>query len=182
MPRFLATKQPASIKPNHGKRVGKSRMNPLRPALVPGQMPAGKSGILRRRYAMDADFCAMERIRCAMKLCNCAMDAAQRAIGVAFCAMNPRNCAMAVVLCVILLIHCAPSDRHCAPHDSYFALDGINSDAEEKISCQLQIPGAGHFPFLSSFQAKMRRKDFPPSVDPDGFDRVKELPDHAYPV
>ncbi len=34
-----------------------------------------------------------------------------------------------------------------------------------------EVPGAGHYSFLSPFPPNMRRPDFPPSVDPDGFDR-----------
>ena len=33
------------------------------------------------------------------------------------------------------------------------------------------VPGAGHYSFLTPFPAHMRRPDFPPSMDPDGFDR-----------
>jgi pimeloyl-ACP methyl ester carboxylesterase len=33
------------------------------------------------------------------------------------------------------------------------------------------VPGAGHFAFITPFPAEMRRPDFPPSVDPPGFDR-----------
>jgi predicted dienelactone hydrolase len=35
------------------------------------------------------------------------------------------------------------------------------------------IENAGHFSFLSPFPAAMRNADFPPSVDPEGFDREK---------
>ena len=34
-----------------------------------------------------------------------------------------------------------------------------------------EVRGAGHYAFLSPFPQAMRRKDFPPSVDPPGFDR-----------
>lgn len=33
------------------------------------------------------------------------------------------------------------------------------------------VPGAGHFAFITPFPADMRRSDFPPSIDPPGFDR-----------
>jgi len=33
------------------------------------------------------------------------------------------------------------------------------------------VPGAGHFAFITPFPAEMRRPEFPPSVDPPGFDR-----------
>ncbi|MGE0592676.1 MAG: alpha/beta hydrolase family protein [Vicinamibacterales bacterium] len=33
------------------------------------------------------------------------------------------------------------------------------------------VPGAGHYSFLTPFPAQMRRPDFPPATDPDGFDR-----------
>lgn len=41
------------------------------------------------------------------------------------------------------------------------------------------IPGAGHYSFLTPFPVQMRRPDFPPSTDPEGFDRERfhtELP------
>jgi predicted dienelactone hydrolase len=38
------------------------------------------------------------------------------------------------------------------------------------------IPGAGHFSFMSTFPPAMTRQDFPPSQDPDGFDRTKLHP------
>ncbi|AOS43017.1 Alpha/beta hydrolase family protein [Lacunisphaera limnophila] len=41
------------------------------------------------------------------------------------------------------------------------------------------VRGAGHYSFLSPFPAMMRRPDFPPGQDPDGFDRPQfhtELP------
>jgi predicted dienelactone hydrolase len=41
------------------------------------------------------------------------------------------------------------------------------------------IRGAGHYSFVSPFPAAMRRPDFPPSQDPEGFDRERfhtELP------
>jgi predicted dienelactone hydrolase len=41
------------------------------------------------------------------------------------------------------------------------------------------VPGAGHYSFLTPFPAEMRRPDFPPSTDPEGFDRERfhvELP------
>ena len=41
------------------------------------------------------------------------------------------------------------------------------------------IPNAGHFSFLSPFPAPLRRPDFPPALDPAGFDREqfhRELP------
>lgn len=34
-----------------------------------------------------------------------------------------------------------------------------------------EVRGAGHYSFLSPFPPEMRRKDFPPSTDPEGFDR-----------
>ena len=34
------------------------------------------------------------------------------------------------------------------------------------------IAGAGHFSFMSPFPAAMVRPDFPPSQDPEGFDRA----------
>lgn len=33
------------------------------------------------------------------------------------------------------------------------------------------VPGAGHYAFLTPFPAAMRRPDFPPATDPEGFDR-----------
>jgi len=38
------------------------------------------------------------------------------------------------------------------------------------------VPGAGHFAFLSPFPDAMTRPDFPPSQDPEGFDRRAYLP------
>jgi predicted dienelactone hydrolase len=41
------------------------------------------------------------------------------------------------------------------------------------------VPSAGHYSFLTPFPAKMCRADFPPSMDPQGFDREnfhRELP------
>lgn len=48
------------------------------------------------------------------------------------------------------------------------ALDQISNRSE--ITLQV-VEGAGHFSFLSPFPTHMRRADFPPSSDPEGFDR-----------
>lgn len=43
----------------------------------------------------------------------------------------------------------------------------------------VMVPGAGHFSFLSPFPKSMKRADFAPSTDPEGFDREQfhiELP------
>ena len=38
--------------------------------------------------------------------------------------------------------------------------------------CTIEVvPGAGHFAFITPFPEALRRPDFPPSVDPPGFDR-----------
>jgi predicted dienelactone hydrolase len=39
------------------------------------------------------------------------------------------------------------------------------------------VPGAGHFSFQSPFPASMARPDFPPSQDPEGFDRRAYMPE-----
>jgi predicted dienelactone hydrolase len=40
--------------------------------------------------------------------------------------------------------------------------------------CEIRdVPGAGHFAFLTPFPEAMRRPDFPPSQDPPGFDRAR---------
>ena len=40
-------------------------------------------------------------------------------------------------------------------------------------ACQdcVSVTGAGHYAFLTPFPHEMKRADFPPSVDPPGFDR-----------
>ncbi len=38
------------------------------------------------------------------------------------------------------------------------------------------VPGAGHFAFLSPFPPAMTRPEFPPSQDPEGFDRAAYQP------
>lgn len=56
------------------------------------------------------------------------------------------------------------------------ALAGL--PAETPVTFEV-IPNAGHFSFITPFPAHMRRDDFPPSVDPPGFDREafhRELP------
>ncbi|MFL9886237.1 alpha/beta fold hydrolase [Paraburkholderia agricolaris] len=42
---------------------------------------------------------------------------------------------------------------------------------ENDPSQMIVVPDAGHFSFLAPFPAHMRRNDFPPSSDPEGFNR-----------
>jgi pimeloyl-ACP methyl ester carboxylesterase len=42
----------------------------------------------------------------------------------------------------------------------------------DQVRCRA-IEGAGHYSFLSPFPPELRRPDFPPSVDPQGFDRER---------
>jgi len=55
----------------------------------------------------------------------------------------------------------------------------LNCMPDKSLVTFKQIAGAGHFSFLSPFPAVMKRPDFLPSTDPEGFDREKfheELP------
>ncbi|HNY12679.1 MAG TPA: alpha/beta hydrolase [Candidatus Wallbacteria bacterium] len=64
-----------------------------------------------------------------------------------------------------------------AEHDRFTP----SKDIETVLNCMpdrslvtfKQIAGAGHFSFLSPFPATMKRPDFLPSTDPEGFDREK---------
>lgn len=50
--------------------------------------------------------------------------------------------------------------------------DLVNNGVPDPLRIDHQIvPGAGHFSFLSEFPPEMKRPDFPPSNDPEGFDR-----------
>jgi predicted dienelactone hydrolase len=70
---------------------------------------------------------------------------------------------------VPILLMTAEKDQNTrAPH-AVIIKDGLpeNTFVEHQI-----VPNAGHFSFLSPFPADMVDPKFPPSQDPDGFDRV----------
>jgi predicted dienelactone hydrolase len=66
---------------------------------------------------------------------------------------------------------------HVTPSDKIRqALNGLPQNAPVTLEV---VPGAGHYSFLTPFPAHMQRPDFPPSTDPEGFDRQRfhlELP------
>jgi len=52
-----------------------------------------------------------------------------------------------------------------------FHSDIVRRDIAPALLDYLAVPNAGHFSFMSSFPASMKKADFPPSQDPPGFDR-----------
>lgn len=69
---------------------------------------------------------------------------------------------------VPLLVIAGERDHVTPPEAIRQALAGLPSGAPVTLDV---VPGAGHYSFLTPFPAQMRRPDFLPSTDPDGFDR-----------
>lgn len=77
---------------------------------------------------------------------------------------------------VPLLVLAGEHDPVTPPQPIRDALAGLPASTPVTIAI---VPGAGHFSFLTPFPPHMRRPDFPPSTDPEGFDREqfhRELP------
>jgi predicted dienelactone hydrolase len=75
-----------------------------------------------------------------------------------------------------LLVVAGERDELTPPHKIRQALAALPAGTSWTLHV---VPGAGHYSFLTPFPAQMRRPDFPPSTDPDGFDRERfheELP------
>lgn len=69
---------------------------------------------------------------------------------------------------VPLLVLAGERDHATPPAAIRQALTGLPERAPAMFD---EVPGAGHYSFLTPFPAHMRHPDFPPSTDPDGFDR-----------
>lgn len=52
----------------------------------------------------------------------------------------------------------------------------INGVADPSLVEHIDVPGAGHFAFMSKFPPEMTRPNFKPSQDPEGFDRESIQP------
>jgi len=53
----------------------------------------------------------------------------------------------------------------------------IEGVAQPALVEHKDIPGGGHFAFMSKFPPEMTKPNFPPSQDPDGFDRDSIQPE-----
>jgi predicted dienelactone hydrolase len=69
---------------------------------------------------------------------------------------------------VPILLLAAEHDTLTPPWNGEVVLAGVPDPAQVTYR---MIPNAGHFSFLSPFSPPMKRADFPPSMDPEGFDR-----------
>ena len=69
---------------------------------------------------------------------------------------------------VPLLVLAGERDHVTPPEAIRRALAGLPEGAPVTLEV---VPGAGRYSFLTPFPAHMRRPEFPPSTDPDGFDR-----------
>lgn len=67
-----------------------------------------------------------------------------------------------------LLVLTAELDQVTSPDAIRLALRGLPPTTPLTFDV---IAGAGHYSFITPFPPPMRRPDFPPSTDPDGFDR-----------
>jgi Predicted dienelactone hydrolase len=75
-----------------------------------------------------------------------------------------------------LLVLAGEKDSLTPPREIQRTLRSLPSAVRHDI---VVIPDAGHYSFLSPFPESLRRPDFPPSQDPDNFDREqfhRELP------
>ncbi len=68
---------------------------------------------------------------------------------------------------VPVLIYEAEKDPFTGPEHAARVVDQVKGDVDLR-----RIKNAGHFSFLSPFPKDVSGPHFPPSVDPDGFDRV----------
>lgn len=75
--------------------------------------------------------------------------------------------ALAAVGLPILMLH-AEHDVYTPAWQARIVLDGV---PERSRVVARTVPGAGHFAFLDAFPPALRRPDFPPAGDPEGFDR-----------
>lgn len=74
---------------------------------------------------------------------------------------------------VPILLLTAEKDAFAADLHVDFVRRGVRDP--DKVESRV-IPNAGHFSFHSPFPLSMRRADFPPSQDPEGFDRAAFQP------
>lgn len=73
--------------------------------------------------------------------------------------------ALSAITAPILLLT-AEHDEHTPPWHAEIVTNAV-ADVEHRV-----VPGAGHYSFLSPFPARMTSPAFPPSQDPEGFDRA----------
>jgi predicted dienelactone hydrolase len=59
----------------------------------------------------------------------------------------------------------AEHDEHTPPWHGEIVVTGV-ADVEHRV-----VPGAGHYSFLTPFPEGVASPAFPPSQDPEGFDR-----------
>jgi predicted dienelactone hydrolase len=74
---------------------------------------------------------------------------------------------------VPILMRTAERDEHAPAFHAEIIQRGVRDPA--RIDHRV-IPNAGHFSFLSPFPPERTRPDFPPSQDPEGFDRATMHP------
>jgi predicted dienelactone hydrolase len=77
---------------------------------------------------------------------------------------------------VPILLFTAETDEHTPPHHADLLIRGVRGGAGHAELEQRIVAGAGHFSFLSPFPARLTRPEFPPSQDPEGFDRAAFQP------
>jgi predicted dienelactone hydrolase len=72
-----------------------------------------------------------------------------------------------------ILMWTAEKDEHAPAFHGEIVARGVRDPGriERRV-----VPNAGHFAFMSPFPESMRRPDFPPSQDPEGFDRAAFQP------
>ena len=80
----------------------------------------------------------------------------------------PDNALSRVNIPILLLV--GEHDRITPPWQGELVLDGVPD--RSRVTYRV-IENAGHFSFLSPFPPAMRSSKFPPSTDPEGFDREK---------
>ncbi|HEU0053799.1 MAG TPA: alpha/beta fold hydrolase [Longimicrobium sp.] len=70
---------------------------------------------------------------------------------------------------VPILLRASEQDAISPSWNAEIVINGVADAARVEHAV---VPGAGHFSFLSPFPPAMVRPDFPPSQDPEGFDRA----------
>ena len=77
---------------------------------------------------------------------------------------------------VPILLFTAETDEHTPPHHADLLVRGTRSVTGHAELEHRVVAGAGHFSFLSPFSPRLTRPEFPPSQDPEGFDRAAFQP------
>ncbi len=75
---------------------------------------------------------------------------------------------------VPILMRTGEKDQVTPAEHARNVIDGV---ADAALVEHKEIPGGGHFAFMSKFPPEMTRPNFPPSQDPPGFDRVAIQPE-----